>query len=185
MWVVLDPRPLLQAQLNVKVHSLVFDSQLVLRQSSHSQCRCCIFVVLLFQAIVRADLPILKDWCYEAVSCISYQYYHIFQPYNVLATPLKQIQELGLVSDSRVLDVSHVDIQMGKMMEQGPVLVISFQAQQINCIRDKNGAVHEGDPHKVLRVTHVWALCRDQTEFHPWAAWRLLDIAMMPTEQWL
>ncbi|KER28406.1 hypothetical protein T265_04784 [Opisthorchis viverrini] len=179
------PQTLLQAQLDVKAHSLVFDSQLILRQSSHPQCRRCIFFVLLFQAIVRADLPILKDWCYEAVSCISYQYYHIFQPYNVLATPLKQIQELGLVSDSRVLDVSHVDIQMGKMMEQGPVLVISFQAQQINCIRDKNGAVHEGDPHKVLRVTHVWALCRDQTEFHPWAAWRLLDIAMMPTEQWL
>ncbi|KAG5452684.1 Mitochondrial import inner membrane translocase subunit TIM44 [Clonorchis sinensis] len=136
--------------------------------------RYCRFLVIpnVLEAIVRADLPILKDWCYEA-------------PYNVLATPLKQIQELGLVSDSRVLDVSHVDIQMGKMMEQGPVLVISFQAQQINCIRDKNGAVHEGDPHKVLRVTHVWALCRDQTEFHPWAAWRLLDIAMMPTEQWL
>ncbi|KAA0186530.1 Mitochondrial import inner membrane translocase subunit TIM44 [Fasciolopsis buskii] len=76
-------------------------------------------------------------------------------------------------------------IQMGKMMEQGPVLVITFQAQQINCIRDKTGTVREGDPHKVLRVTHVWALCRDQSEFHPWAAWRLLDIAMMPTEQWL
>lgn len=74
---------------------------------------------------------------------------------------------------------------MGKMMEQGPVLVITFQAQQINCIRDKTGTVREGDPHKVLRVTHVWALCRDQSEFHPWAAWRLLDIAMMPTEQWL
>ncbi|KAF5396482.1 Mitochondrial import inner membrane translocase subunit TIM44 [Paragonimus heterotremus] len=81
--------------------------------------------------------------------------------------------------------IQSLKIQMGKMMEQGPVLVISFQAQQINCIRDKHGSVREGDPHKVLRVTHVWALCRDQSEFHPWAAWRLLDIAMMPTEQWL
>ncbi|TPP57680.1 Mitochondrial import inner membrane translocase subunit TIM44 [Fasciola gigantica] len=127
---------------------------------------------LLMTAIVRCDLKILKDWCYEA-------------PFNVLATPLRQIQEQGLISESRVLDVHNVDIQMGKMMEQGPVLVITFQAQQINCIRDKTGTVREGDPHKVLRVTHVWALCRDQSEFHPWAAWRLLDIAMMPTEQWL
>ncbi|THD24915.1 Mitochondrial import inner membrane translocase [Fasciola hepatica] len=136
--------------------------------------RFCRFLVIpnVLEAIVRCDLKILKDWCYEA-------------PFNVLATPLRQIQEQGLISESRVLDVHNVDIQMGKMMEQGPVLVITFQAQQINCIRDKTGTVREGDPHKVLRVTHVWALCRDQSEFHPWAAWRLLDIAMMPTEQWL
>ncbi|KAF7255476.1 hypothetical protein EG68_07322 [Paragonimus skrjabini miyazakii] len=136
--------------------------------------RFCRFLVVpnVLEAIVRGDLKILKNWCHEA-------------PYNVLAAPWNQIKDLGLISESRVLDVHNVDIQMGKMMEQGPVLVISFQAQQINCIRDKHGSVREGDPHKVLRVTHVWALCRDQSEFHPWAAWRLLDIAMMPTEQWL
>lgn len=74
---------------------------------------------------------------------------------------------------------------MGKMMEQGPVLIITFQAQQIQCIRDANGVVKEGDPEKVLRVTHVWALCRDQSELNPWMAWRVLDVAMMPTEQWV
>ncbi|KAF8566697.1 hypothetical protein P879_05065 [Paragonimus westermani] len=136
--------------------------------------RFCRFLVVpnVLEAIVRGDLKILKNWCHEA-------------PYNVLAAPWNQIKQLGLISESRVLDVHNVDIQMGKMMEQGPVLVISFQAQQINCIRDKHGSVREGDPNKVLRVTHVWALCRDQSDFHPWAAWRLLDIAMMPTEQWL
>jgi len=34
----------------------------------------------------------------------------------------------------------------GKMMEQGPVLVVSFTAQQINVIHDTNGKVVEGDP---------------------------------------
>ena len=32
------------------------------------------------------------------------------------------------------------------MMEQGPVLVITFHAQQIMCVRDSKGAVGEGDP---------------------------------------
>jgi len=32
------------------------------------------------------------------------------------------------------------------MMEQGPVLVVSFTAQQINVIHDTNGKVVEGDP---------------------------------------
>ncbi|CAH8524123.1 unnamed protein product [Dicrocoelium dendriticum] len=144
------------------------------RFDTESFLRYCRFVVIpnVLEAIVRGDLEILKDWCYEA-------------PYNILATPTQQMRQLGLVSKSRILDVQSPDIQMGKMMEQGPVLVISFQAQQINCIYDKNGCIHEGDPNKVLRVTHVWALCRDQEEFNPLAAWRILDIAMLPSEQWL
>ena len=34
----------------------------------------------------------------------------------------------------------------GKMMEQGPVLVIMFQSQQIMVVKDLKGTVVEGDP---------------------------------------
>ena len=37
----------------------------------------------------------------------------------------------------------------GKMMEQGPVLVISFNAQQIMVVHDSKGKVVEGDPVSV------------------------------------
>ncbi|KAL7061901.1 hypothetical protein AAHC03_01204 [Spirometra sp. Aus1] len=124
------------------------------------------------ESIIHGNLEVLKDWCYEA-------------PFNVLSAPIKQAQEMGYKLDSRVLDVHNIDVHMGKMMDQGPVLIITFQAQQISCVRDSLGQVKEGDPEKVLRVTHVWALCRDQNEMNPWTAWRVLDIAMMPTEQWL
>ena len=70
-------------------------------------------------------------------------------------------------------------------MEQGPVLVITFNAQQINVVRNSKGDVVEGDPNKIVRVIHVWALCKDQTELNPWASWRILDIAMAPSDQWL
>lgn len=76
-------------------------------------------------------------------------------------------------------------LELGKMMEQGPVLVIRFQTQQIMVIRDSKNKVVEGDPEKVLRVQHVWVLCRDQTELDPKAAWRLLDVSMSSVEQWL
>jgi len=36
---------------------------------------------------------------------------------------------------------------------------------------------------KVLRMLYVWALCRDQDELNPYAAWRLLDISSSSTEQ--
>lgn len=35
---------------------------------------------------------------------------------------------------------------MGKMMEQGPVLIVTFQAQLVMVIRNPKGEVFEGDP---------------------------------------
>lgn len=74
---------------------------------------------------------------------------------------------------------------MGKMMDQGPVLIITFTSQQIMCLKSKDGQVVEGDPEKVLRVNYVWALSRDATILDPKAAWRLLDISASSVEQLL
>ena len=98
---------------------------------------------------------------------------------------MRQAKQLGYHFDSKVLDIDNIDLAMGKMMEQGPVLVITFNSQQIQCVRDSKGTVVEGDPEKVLRVTYVWVLCRDQQELDPRAAWRLLELSASSTEQFL
>merc|ERR1712106_1308053 len=126
----------------------------------------------ILEAITRGDLEILEDWCYEA-------------PYTMLATPLRQAMQLGYVLDSKVLDIDSLDLAMGKMMEQGPVLVITFNSQQILCVKDREGKVVEGSEDKVMRVTYVWVLCRDQTELDPRAAWRLLDLSANSQEQFI
>ncbi|KAK2489674.1 hypothetical protein MC885_009838 [Smutsia gigantea] len=122
------------------------------------------------RAMISGELDILKDWCYEAT-------------YSQLAHPIQQAKALGLQFHSRILDIDNVDLAMGKMMEQGPVLVITFQAQLVMVIRNPRGELVEGDPDKVLRMLYVWALCRDQDELNPYAAWRLLDISASSTEQ--
>ncbi|XP_060231870.1 mitochondrial import inner membrane translocase subunit TIM44 [Meriones unguiculatus] len=122
------------------------------------------------EAMISGELDILKDWCYEAT-------------YRQLAQPIQQARALGLQFHSRVLDVSNVDLAMGKMMEQGPVLIVTFQAQLVMVVRGPRGDVVEGDPDKVLRMLYVWALCRDQAELNPLAAWRLLDISASSSEQ--
>ena len=38
---------------------------------------------------------------------------------------------------------------MGKMMDQGPVLVITFNSQQILCVKDASNKVIEGSEDKV------------------------------------
>ena len=93
--------------------------------------------------------------------------------------------QVGYMFDSCVLDIDHLDLVMGKMMEQGPVLVITFTSQQILCVRDKSGKVVEGDPEKVMRIAYVWVLCRDQAELDPKAAWRLLELSASSQEQFL
>lgn len=124
------------------------------------------------EAIVRGDVEVLQDWCHEAA-------------FNALSTPIKQAHKLQYQFCSRVLDIENVELAMGKIMEQGPVLVITFQAQQIMALRDANGKLVEGDPEKVQRVHYVWVLCRDQNEFDPKAAWRLLEISASSSEQFL
>lgn len=46
----------------------------------------------------------------------------------------------------RQLDLIFFQLVTGKMMEQGPVLVIMFQSQQIMVVKDLKGTVVEGDP---------------------------------------
>lgn len=124
----------------------------------------------ILEAMIRGELEILKDWCYEAT-------------YSQLAHPIQQAKAMGLRFHSKILDIDNIDLAMGKMMDQGPVLIITFQAQLVMVIRNTKGDVVEGDPDKVLRMMYVWALCRDQEELNPYAAWRLLDISASSTEQ--
>uniref|UniRef100_A0AAV2L2V2 Mitochondrial import inner membrane translocase subunit TIM44 n=1 Tax=Knipowitschia caucasica TaxID=637954 RepID=A0AAV2L2V2_KNICA len=124
----------------------------------------------ILEAMIRGELEILKDWCYEAT-------------YSQLAHPIQQAKAMGLQFHSKILDIDNIDLAMGKMMDQGPVLIITFQAQLVLVIRNTKGDVVEGDPDKVLRMMYVWALCRDQDELNPYAAWRLLDISASSTEQ--
>ncbi|KAH0554289.1 mitochondrial import inner membrane translocase subunit TIM44 isoform X2 [Cotesia glomerata] len=126
----------------------------------------------ILEAMIRGDLEILKDWCHEG-------------PYNIISQPLNTAKKLGYRLDNKILDIDNVDLVMGKMMDQGPVLVISFQTQQIMCVRDSNNNVVEGDPDKVMRYNYVWVLCRDSTELDPRSCWRLLELSFSSSEQFL
>jgi import inner membrane translocase subunit TIM44 len=124
------------------------------------------------EAMCRQDLEILRDWCYDAA-------------YAVMSHPIEVCKQRGLKLDSKVLDISHVDLAMGRVLDQGPVLVVTFTAQMVSTVRDPTGKIVEGDPEKVLRVNHAWVLCRDRAELNPQAAWRLLEFSASASEQLL
>uniref|UniRef100_A0A3B5A4G9 Mitochondrial import inner membrane translocase subunit TIM44 n=1 Tax=Stegastes partitus TaxID=144197 RepID=A0A3B5A4G9_9TELE len=131
--------------------------------------------------IVKADPNFDKDSFLK--QCEKDIIPNILETYSQLAHPIQQARALGLLFQSKILDIDNIDLAMGKIMDQGPVLIITFQAQVVMVIRSPKGDIVEGDPEKVMRMMYVWALCRDQEELNPSAAWRLLDISASSTEQ--
>jgi len=123
----------------------------------------------ILEAMCRGRADILSDWCHEAV-------------FNVLIQPQKEAEKLGLKMYSRILDLQNIELAMGKMMDQGPVLVVTFQAQQLTYVLDSKGNVVEGDPDKIVQNTYVMAFCRDQDDLDPNTAWRLIDVAMQRSQ---
>lgn len=51
-----------------------------------------------------------------------------------------------------------LQLAMGKMMEQGPVLIITFQAQIVMVIKNQKGEVVEGDPVSGVHRLHMVSL---------------------------
>ncbi|KAI6178774.1 Mitochondrial import inner membrane translocase subunit TIM44 [Aphelenchoides besseyi] len=120
----------------------------------------------ILEAFIRGDLPVLQDWCHEVA-------------FKIMSNAVKEYQKIGFkTSDSRILDISKLELVSGKMMDQGPVLVITFQAFMINVVKNSEGKVVSGDPNNPVRVHHVWVMCRDMQEFNPALAWKLLEIHM-------
>ncbi|KAI1718090.1 tim44-like domain-containing protein [Ditylenchus destructor] len=120
----------------------------------------------ILEAMIRYDMDVLQDWCHE-------------RAFNVLSTMIKEFQKIGYsAKDSHIIDVSKMEMLSGKMMDQGPVLVITFQVFMIHVIKNMEGKVIEGDPNNPVRMHHVWVMCRDMEEFNPKMAWKLLEVHM-------
>lgn len=123
----------------------------------------------ILEAMCHNREDVLSDWCHEAV-------------FNVLSQPQKEAHKLGLKIHSKILDLQNIELALGKMMDQGPVLVVTFHAQQLSYVLDSKGNVVEGDPDKIVQNTYVMAFCRDQSDLDPSTAWRLIDVAMQQSQ---
>lgn len=117
------------------------------------------------EAYLRGDIECLEDWCHEGA-------------FSVLSSHIKQNQANGLVNKSKILDIREVDLALAKIMEQGPVLILTFQAQQVVVVQDTKGNIVEGAIDQIESVNYVWAMCRDQSILEHRSAWRVLEFGI-------
>ncbi|XP_046864317.1 LOW QUALITY PROTEIN: mitochondrial import inner membrane translocase subunit TIM44-like [Xenia sp. Carnegie-2017] len=123
------------------------------------------------QAYINGDMDLLQDWCHE-------------RTYSILAAQIEQNKAAGIKVDTKILDIREVDLALAKIMEQGPVLILTFSAQQTMCAIDARGNVIEGGENNIELVHYVWAMCRDQTILKHEQAWKVLEFAVQQTSQY-
>jgi len=119
-------------------------------------------------AYLGADGEALKMWCGEAT-------------YNVLWATMQQYTKQGLVSDSKVLDIRHVEVSGGKMLENDvPVFLVTFATQEVLMFRSaKTGDVVVGSPDGVEQVRYaaVLTLVEEELDNPETNGWKILEMA--------
>jgi import inner membrane translocase subunit TIM44 len=103
------------------------------------------------------------------------------QTYNVLWATMGQYIKQGLISDSKVLDIRHVDVQMGKLLEdETPVFVVSFATQEVLLFRNaKTGAVVVGSENSVeqCRYAAVFTRVEEEIDNEITGGWKVTEVS--------
>lgn len=92
-------------------------------------------------------------WCGEAT-------------YNVLWATMEQYLKQGLLSESRVLDIKHVEIAAGKMLEDEiPVVTVTFTTQEVLLFRNAlTGEIAVGAEDRVEQCMYGAVVTRVEEE---------------------
>eukprot|EP00128_Syssomonas_multiformis_P001794 Colp12_sorted_trinity150504_noHs@3033 len=117
------------------------------------------------EAFISGDLETLKEWCSEPL-------------FNMMSAIINQRIADGHIDETNILDLRGVELQAAQVLDQGPVLVLSFSTQQTTVVRNKAGEVIDGSADKVHKVFYVIALCRDRNVLDPQAAWRVMEFGI-------
>ena len=69
---------------------------------------------------------------------------------------------------------------MAKMLEDTPVLLLTFKTQQIEVIRDKEGQIVKGSTDSINDVFYVWAVTRDTERLNDpiTRGWKVIELAI-------
>eukprot|EP00730_Choanoeca_flexa_P017671 TRINITY_DN8540_c0_g1_i3.p2 TRINITY_DN8540_c0_g1~~TRINITY_DN8540_c0_g1_i3.p2 ORF type:complete len:331 (+),score=77.02 TRINITY_DN8540_c0_g1_i3:1333-2325(+) len=118
------------------------------------------------EAFVAGDREALKEWCAEVC-------------YKAMEANLDDREQQGLHLQSQILDISDVEYITAQRMDEGPVLVFIFNAQQTHCVRDRSGAIIEGSEDNVQQSMYMFAMRRNPAIFDPVHAWQVLEMNIL------
>ena len=118
-------------------------------------------------AFIQGDTMKLKPWLSEGL-------------FSRLSHEIRLRKEEGLVyDDAQITDCEKVEIIAVQVDEQrSPILVVQFMAQQVNCVRNREGDVVEGYPSDIRAYFYVMAFQREYDDQSHELAWRVVDFQL-------
>jgi len=116
------------------------------------------------QAFLQADEKTLKARCTD-------------KAYQSMFADITVRKHQGTSYDDRILSVEDVQLAGARVLDNGPTLVITFNAQQIHCIKDKDGGIVDGGPDDIRSVYYTWAFQLDQDAYD--LNWQLVEMQTM------
>eukprot|EP00871_Galdieria_phlegrea_P001437 jgi/Galph1/2294/GphlegSOOS_G981.1 len=103
---------------------------------------------VILNAYLRGDRETLREYCTE-------------DAFRALSASIREREAAGLLLDPNLLDISQVEVMTGRFLQGLPVMIVTFAAQQINCIRNLSGKVIEGREDDIRAVHYIWAMVRE------------------------
>lgn len=94
--------------------------------------------------------------------------------------------KVGHRMEGRVLDLRHIEVVTAKVLDDTPVIVVTFTTQQISYVKDQTGKLVEGSEDGIENVNYVMALAKQEKveKNSPTKGWKLLEIAIRPGGGW-
>ena len=128
----------------------------------------------IMQHFLEGRINELKPWLGEAV-------------YKRLTAENKVRKDEGLIVDSNLLGIFNCEIvavEMDKVDKQ-PIILLHFMAQQINCVRNKEGEVVEGREDDIKANSYLLALQREYIEEEGALNWKIVDFRFNGAIAWI
>jgi predicted lipid-binding transport protein (Tim44 family) len=93
--------------------------------------------------------------------------------YNQFNEALKDRSSRGHYAEITFIGINSADIKEHKKIDKILNVTVSFIAEVITCIKDKNKKIISGDPEKIKKIYDTWVFSRDTTSANP--NWQLVD----------
>ncbi|RHY31317.1 hypothetical protein DYB32_003598 [Aphanomyces invadans] len=118
-------------------------------------------------AFLRGNSRDLKQWMGEAA-------------YNTVNMAIRERKSDGLVVDPNILAIRNVTvIALSAEDKQAPIIGIQLMAQQINCIRNREGEIVEGAEDDIQANFYIFAFRREYDEEASALKWKIIEFGVI------
>jgi len=80
---------------------------------------------------------------------------------------IRQREQAGEVMEDTLIGVRSAEIVEAGLEGRAANVTVKFVSEQVNVVRDANGAVVDGDPNAVVEVTDFWTFSKDARSRDP------------------